>query len=344
MNDGKIRLPAEWEPQSGILLTWPHTESDWNDNLDEISDVYIEMCKAISQYEKFLVICYDQQYKESVESLFVANRINKNSYYLTTCKTNDTWCRDYGPITVHIDNKLRLNNFVFNGWGNKYDSKLDNAVSRFLYNEGLLGNSEMLDRDFIMEGGSIETDGQGVILTTSHCLLKRHPGKTKPEIEKLLKQYLGITTVLWLDHGSISGDDTDNHIDNLARFANKHTIIYSTCDDKQHPDFESLHKMELELKNLRRHDGNQYSLVPLQIPGPKYHDGKMLPASYVNFLIINGAVLVPTYGDPKDKITIEKLQQCFTNRNIIGINSNALIKQLGGIHCATMQLPPGVLE
>ena len=344
MNNSKIRLPAEWEPQSGILLAWPYSESDWNDNLDEITDVYIEMCKIISQYEKILVICFDQQHEETINSLLVKNGIEENSFQLIICKTNDTWCRDYGPITVHINSKLQLNNFVFNGWGNKYQSNLDNAVSRFLYDEGLFGSNEMLDRDFILEGGSIEPDGQGAILTTSHCLLKRHPEKSRADIEGLLKKTLGITTVLWLDHGSISGDDTDNHIDNLARFANEHTIIYSACDNKQHPDYASLHKMDQELKSLRQPDGKEYNLVPLQLPELKNQDGKILPASYVNFLIINQAVLVPIFDDPQDKISLDKLQQSFTDRNIIGINSNALIKQLGGIHCASMQFPSGVLE
>lgn len=343
MNDSNIRLPAEWESQSGILLTWPHNKSDWHDNLDEISEVYLEMCRAICQYEKILVICYDRQHKESIESLFISSRIDKKSYSLTTCKTNDTWCRDYGPITVHTDNKLLLNNFIFNGWGNKYQSNLDNAVSRYLYDENFFNNHEMHERDFVLEGGSIESDGNGTILTTSHCLLKRHPDKSRTDIERLLKETLGVTTVLWLGHGSISGDDTDNHIDNLARFANEHTIIYSACNNSQHPDFESLREMEQELSCLKQPNGNKYILVPLYLPETKHYEGIILPASYVNFLIINQAVLVPIFDDPQDEFVLEKLQQCFSNRNIIGIRSDALIKQLGGIHCASMQFPSGVL-
>ena len=342
-HEENIELPAEWEAQSGILLTWPHAESDWKADLDDIAQVYIEMCHAITRYEKLLVVCYDQQHKKRIESVFSNNKIPNDAYHLTVCKTNDTWCRDYGPITVRIDGSLQLQNFIFNSWGNKYQSDLDNAVSWHLYKENYFDENQMIDCGFILEGGSIESDGQGTILTTSHCLLKRHPDKTKTEVEELLKQYLGATLILWLDHGGITGDDTDSHIDNLARFVNKHTIIYSTCHDESHPDYDSLQKMEQELRGLRQANGDEYNLIPLPLPHVEDDNGKRLPASYVNFLIINGAVLVPIYDDPQDKETLEKLQQCFTGRNIIGIRSKALVKQFGGIHCASMQFPAGVL-
>ncbi len=339
----QIALPAEWEAQSGILLTWPHVHSDWKDNLEEIGEVYLEICKAISQYEKVLVVCYDEQHKQEIESIFNENDIAKGNYHLTICKTNDTWCRDYGPITVRNDGSLQLQNFIFDSWGNKYESQLDNAVSRYLHNKNYFGDNEMQDCDFILEGGSIESDGQGTILTTSHCLLKRHPDKTKKYIEEKLNLYLGAENVLWLDHGGITGDDTDSHIDNLARFVNKHTIIYSACDDPSHPDYDSLQIMEQELKALRQANGDEYNLFPLYLPKLKSDNGKILPASYVNFLVINDAVLVPIYDDPQDKETLEKLQQCYVSRNIIGINSKALVKQFGSIHCASMQFPAGVL-
>ena len=343
-HNDKIELPAEWEVQSGILLTWPHANSDWKDNLDEIGQVYLDMCKAISQYEKLLIICYDIQHKETIEELFNNNAIPKEAYHLSICKTNDTWCRDYGPITVRNDGTLQINNFVFNSWGNKYNSELDNSVSMHLYKEGFFNSNEIINCNFILEGGSIESDGHGTLLTTSHCLLKRHPDKSKTEIEALLKKYLGANTVHWLDHGALSGDDTDSHIDNLARFVNHDTIVYCTIHDEKHPDYDSLKQMESELTKLKKDNGDSYKLIPITNPDNIKHNGKVLPASYINFLIINQAVLVPAYNVPQDHDALEILQQCFPDRRIIGIRSNALIKQFGGLHCASMQLPAGVLN
>jgi agmatine deiminase len=343
-HEDKIELPAEWETQSGILLTWPHAYSDWKDKLDEIGQVYVEMSKAISQYEKLLIVCYDEQHKEKIEVLFDINGIAKETYHLTICKTNDTWCRDYGPLTIRDDGSMQLQNFSFNSWGNKYDSDLDNAVSSCLHQQGHFNDHEMLDCDFILEGGSIDSDGHGTILTTSHCLLKRHPDKSKQQIESLLKKYLGAKTVLWLDHGELSGDDTDSHIDNLARFIDKDTIVYCTCDDESHPDFESLQLMKTELKAFKNADGKAYKLIPIAMPSNIKHKEQYLPASYINFLIINNAVLVPIYDVQQDQTALEILQQCFTDRRIIGINSNALIKQFGSLHCASMQFPAGVIS
>lgn len=340
----KIELPAEWETQSGILLTWPHAESDWKNNLDEIGLVYLNMCKAISQYEKLLVVCYDKQHKVTIEKLFHDNAIAKGKYLLSICKTNDTWCRDYGPISVRNDGSLQLQNFIFNSWGNKYNSGQDNAVSRHLFKEGCFNDNGMEDCDFILEGGSVESDGNGTILTTSHCLLKRHPDKNKAELEALLKKYLGASIVHWLNHGGLSGDDTDSHIDNLARFVDKDTIVYCACDNETNPDHDSLKLMESELKALKRADGQAYKLIPILMPNKIEHDELTLPASYVNFLIINHAVLVPVYNVPQDKKALEILQQCFPERRIIGINSTAMIKQFGSLHCASMQLPAGVLH
>jgi agmatine deiminase len=343
-HEEQIELPAEWEAQSGILLTWPHTESDWKNNLDEIGKVYLDMCKAISQYQKLLIICYDKQHKEMIENLFKDHAIAKDAYQLSICKTNDTWFRDYGPITVRCDGSLQLQNFIFNSWGNKYHSDLDNAVSRHLYKENYFDENQMKDCDFVLEGGSVESDGHGTILTTSHCLLKRHPDKTKKDVEKLLNNYLGATKVLWLDHGGITGDDTDSHIDNLARFVDKHTIVYCACDDVHNPDHDSLKLMEAELKALSDNEDKPYNLIPLLMPKNIKYDGQSLPASYANFLIINQADLVPVYNVPEDKNALEVLQKCFPERRIIGINSTAMIKQFGSLHCASMQLPAGVLH
>ena len=343
-HDNKINLPAEWEQQSGILITWPHAYSDWKDKLFEIETTYLAICKAVMPYQKVLIICYDQTHHAHIEKTLTANAINNDACILAICKSNDTWCRDYGPISTCCDGSVQLNNFIFNGWGEKYDAELDNSVSRSLNNKGIFNSTPLIDREFLLEGGSIDTDGQGTLLTTSHCLLKRHSDKDKADIENYFNKYLGINTIHWLDHGALGGDDTDSHIDNLARFVNKETIVYCACDNKEHPDYDSLHKMETQLKLLRQKNGNKYKLIPIYIPVLIEDKGKALPASYINFLIVNQAILVPTFDVPEDNAAIEIFKQCYPNRSIIAIDSNALIKQFGGLHCATMNFPTGVLQ
>ncbi len=343
-HEEKIELPAEWETQSATLLTWPHAYSDWKNNLLEIEAVYIQICKAISSYQKLFIICYDEMHQAHIKEILINNSLEEHSFHLIVCKTNDTWCRDYGPLTTRCDGSLQVNNFYFNGWGDKYDSALDNLVSTQLYRMGLFEGTQFIDRKFVLEGGSIDTDGHGALLTTSHCLLKRHPHKDKPEIEMYLKKHLGAVTVHWLDHGAISGDDTDSHIDNLARFVSKDTIVYCACDNETHPDYESLHQMKKQLQVLKQANSNTYKLIPIYMPSLIQENGRILPASYMNFLIINQAVLVPVYAVPQDNAALETLKQCFPDREIIDVDATALIKQSGSLHCATMQIPAGLLN
>ena len=341
--DSPLYLPAEWESQCAVMLIWPHANSDWQALLGEIEPVYTSLCKTISETETCLVICHDEAHKKHVEQILGAHAVTLARCWFFVCETNDTWCRDYGLITTRADGRLLLNNFVFNGWGGKYDATLDNAASRQLQRQGLFHDQLFIDRDFELEGGSIESDGRGTILTTSQCLLKRHPDKTREQIEQAFKDMLGSQRVLWLDHGGLGGDDTDSHIDNLARFVDANTIAYTACHDESHPDYPSLYSMQMQLREFSREDGTPYRLIPVYLPSPIYDGDQLLPASYVNFLVLNDRVLVPVFGQDTDKAALTTFEQCFPGRRIIATDSNALIKQYGGIHCATMQFPEGVI-
>ena len=301
---------AEWEPQSCIQLTWPHAHTDWAPILPEITAVYEQMKAAIEQFEPVLVV--------------------------DDIPHNDTWARDHGFITVEENGHLILLDFCFNGWGEKFEATLDNQINRHLYDKGLVKGIYEDHLDFVLEGGSIESDGKGTVFTTTCCLMAPHRNQplTQQQIEERLKAYLGAERIVWLNHGSLIGDDTDGHIDTLVRICPNDTLLYTAGDD-DHPD---LKLMEQELQQLRTIDGHPYRLLKLPLPHPIYDDGERLPATYANYLVINGAVLVPTYNQPD--LDVEALQivgQAFPDRQIIGIDCRAVIKQHGSLHCCTMQ-------
>jgi agmatine/peptidylarginine deiminase len=307
---------AEWEPQSMVQLTWPHKDTDWAPILDEITAVYEEMAHEIRKREPLLIV--DQ------------------------IPHNDTWARDHGFITVeetsfgHKSKALILLDFCFNGWGEKFEAALDNQINRQLYDQGLVKGLYEDHLDFVLEGGSIESDGKGTIFTTECCLMAPHRNQplTKAEIEERLKEWLGAERIVWLQHGSLLGDDTDGHIDTLVRICPDNTLLY-TGGDEDHPD---LIKMERELQELRTLDGKPYRLLKLPLPRPIYDDGDRLPATYANYLVINGAVLVPTYNQPDlDAEALRIIGEAFPDREIGGIDCRAVIKQHGSLHCCTMQ-------
>ena len=313
----KWRLPAEWESQSMVQLTWPHAKTDWAPMLEEITKTYEEMAAAIRKFEDLLIVGEPN---------------------------NDTWARDHGFITL-IDDEghARLLDFCFNGWGQKFDSELDNAINRRIYDEGKVKGEYVDCLDFVLEGGSIESDGKGTIFTTSCCLLASHRNQpmTREEIEARLKQDLCAERVLWIDYGHLTGDDTDGHIDTLVRIAPNDTLLYIGCDDEADEQYEDLKKMEEQLKTFRTMEGEPYKLVKLPSPRAIYdEDGERLPATYANFLIINGAVLVPTYNQPDlDAEAMRLIGEVFPDREIVGIDCNSVIKQHGSLHCCTMQYP-----
>jgi len=344
--DTRVLIP-EFAPQSGVILTWPHRHSDWAERLASIEPVYLDIARAVVAHEHLLIICHDTGHRRQVQSALAAAGIPLGRIVFACIRTNDTWVRDYGPLTVLEDDRPVLLDYVFNAWGDKYSATLDDAVTGSLYASGLFGTLRYQRLPLVLEGGSIDVDGAGTLLTTSHCLLSptRNPGLGKPGLEAAFREHLGIERVLWLEHGELAGDDTDAHVDMLARFCSADTIAYIQCLDRDDIHHAPLAAMEQELRAFRTLAGVPYRLVPLPLP-QAIHDtnGKRLPASHANFLVINGAVLLPVYGDPADAIAQQRLQACFADRSIVPINCKPLIQQYGSLHCATMQLPAGVLQ
>lgn len=336
-------LPPEWAPQSGVMLTWPPAHSDWSVNLAAVEHCYGQITAAICRFEKALIVCQDPNHQVHVKALLAQYDIPMDRLVFALSTANDTWARDHGPITIIEADQPRLLDFTFNAWGNKFDSSKDNAINRNISEYFIAPMSQV---DLVLEGGSIEVDGHGSLLTTRQCLMspQRNPELSEAEIETALKRLFGVTQILWLEHGYLAGDDTDSHIDTLARFCDAHTIVYMHCNDANDEHYVALQAMEEELKQLRDSQGQPYKLVPMPWPGDiRDQYNQRLPASYVNFLIINGAVLVPIYGISSDQDAITTLQHCFPQREVIAINCLPLIQQFGSLHCITMQLPQGVL-
>lgn len=340
-------LPAEWAPQSGVMLTWPHSQGDWAANLDAVERVYLALAQAICPRELLLVVCYDLDHQQHVQQIFNTAGLSQSQIRFALQASNDSWARDHGPISVTENNQLRLLDFRFNGWGGKYPHDLDNRITAGLHAAGIFGATPLETLELVLEGGSIDSDGEGSLLSTRACL--GHPGRnpqlSMAGVEQQLKRLLGTDRILWLEHGELAGDDTDSHIDMLARFCDPRTIAYSACADPGDEHFEALSAMQQELAAMRRPDGQAYHLVALPIPQGIYNQqGKRLPASYANFLIINDAVLVPQYGDAADAVALARLTACFPTRKVMGIDCRAVIEQFGSLHCLTMQLPEGVLN
>jgi agmatine/peptidylarginine deiminase len=340
------RLPAEWEPQSGILLTWPHADTDWAVQLQTVDRTWAEIAAAISRYEAVLICCRDPAHQQHARALALAAGADPARLHLARAASNDTWARDHGPIGVLDDTgRPRLLDFRFTGWGGKFAADRDDAITGTLHAGGAFGDTPLASVDLVLEGGAIETDGAGTLLAVERTLVDPHrnPGMTRGDIESVLARELGIGHFLWLASGQISGDDTDGHIDTLARFADPLTLCHATCEDPQDADHAALRAMESELRALRNAGGEPYRLVPLPTPRPVLDaDGRRLPAGYANFLIIDGAVLVPIYDDPADGLALEIIGGLFPGRDVIGIDCRALIRQGGSLHCVTMQLPAGV--
>ena len=275
--------------------------------------------------------------------------IPADSIILFECQTNDTWTRDYGVISAYDGNGMPLAiDFRFDGWGLKFASNQDNLVTLRMLEKGLLTRNYVSRLDYTFEVGSMEMDGAGTMLSTSHCLqsLNRNGYRSARQLEEYFRQSLGIDRLLLLEHGHLEGDDTDSHIDTLARFAPGDTILYVKCYNQADPHYEELRLMEEELASLRTMDGNPYNMIGLPLPDAIYdEDGDRLPATYANFLVTPSRVLMPTYAQPdNDLLAKQMLQIAFPDREIVGIDCNALIRQHGSLHCATMQLPKGILR
>lgn len=329
MKTASRRLIAEFEPQTFIQLIFPHAQSDWAPYLDEASATFAAIARTIAAYQPCLVVCDD------VNRVRALLREHPN-LHLTPCRTDDTWARDCSAITVEADGEPLLLDWRFNGWGGKFDASRDDAMTRTL---APLYGAAMQRIPFELEGGAIETDGQGSLLGTSECLCNpnRNDAIPRPAVEAMLREKLGITRFLWLDHGYLAGDDTDSHIDTLARFVDPRTICYVQCTNPDDEHFTALQAMERQLRTLRTALGTPYRLIPLPLPEPVFFEGQRLPATYANFLIINGAVLVPTYNDRHDAEALACFRTLFPDRDVIGIDCSVLIRQHGSLHCVTMQ-------
>lgn len=336
-------LPAEWEPQSGIQLTWPHADTDWAYMLDEVEACFVQLAKEIAKRQLLIIAT---PHPEEVQSL-LAGQVNMDQVRFYRCESNDTWARDHGAITLLSNQGPVLLDFKFNGWGLKFASDKDNLITRQLLEAGALKGRYENHLNFVLEGGSIESDGNGTLLTTSECLLSlnRNGEMDQAAIENYLKDTFHLKQVLWLDHGYLAGDDTDSHIDTLARLCPNDTIVYVQCTDVQDEHYTALHQMEEQLKSFRTLEGKPYRLLALPMADCIMADGERLPATYANFLIMNQAVLYPTYHQPEhDAKAKEVLQQAFPGYEIVGVDCRALIKQHGSLHCVTMQYPAGVIS
>lgn len=342
----KNNLPAEWDEPCSVMLAWPHEDTDWNYMLPEAQECYDSLVRTIARHAPLLLVAPDTA---PLKQRFADLPADSIIYF--DAPTNDTWTRDYGPITVlDADNNPVVCDFGFNAWGGKFAHKLDNAVTAAMHGKGLLRAPRVDLNSFILEGGSIESDGRGTILTTESCLLTptRNPGLSKAEIEAKLAEILGARKVLWLGSGEILGDDTDGHIDTIARLAPGNIIFY--CDpawtDPSDPQAATLDGVARELGAMTDADGRPFNLIPLPMPAPVHdrEDGHRLPATYANFLIINDAVIMPTYGQPRmDQYAEMALRVAFPDRIIEKVDCRALIRQHGSLHCATMQIPKSVL-
>ena len=336
---------AEWDCQDGILLSWPNAGTDWAYMLDEVTACYVEIVHAILEDDERLVIVTNDA--DDVRNALGPD-VDWARIRLAEMPINDTWVRDYGPIGVYRDGQLVLADFTFNAWGMKFAADCDNQVNSHLNDQGIFDLPLLNYRDLVLEGGSIETDGNGTVMTTTCCLTapNRNDTLSREQLEHILLERLGCVKMLWLDHGQLTGDDTDGHIDTLARFAPGGVIIFTGCDDPEDEHFEPLIKMEEQLKQFTDADGNHYHLVKLPLPAPIYeHEYFRLPATYANFLVANHQVLVPVYGQPENDLkACQLIGEAFPGRKIVGIDCRPLIQQHGSLHCATMQLPKGSLS
>ncbi len=343
----KLRLPAEWELHAFSQITWPSVDSDWYSILPEVEECYIRIVKAITDYEPLLIVTDDVEHVESILSEEFGDAWSKN-IFVYECPVNDTWARDHGFITTLTDEgEPVLSDFQFNGWGMKFAACYDNMINSCIH-EDLL--PDLLYRDLrrvVLEGGSIESDGHGTVMTTEECLFapNRNCFVSREEADDCLHDTLGAHRVLWIESGYLAGDDTDSHVDTLARFAPGDSIVYVRCDDPEDEHYDSLKEMEEQIANFVTHQGEPYRLVALPMTPPIYDedgDGMRLPATYANFYFVNGAILMPVYGVETDEIALNVMSEAFPDYDIVPVDCRVLIRQHGSLHCSIMQFPAAV--
>jgi agmatine/peptidylarginine deiminase len=325
-------LIAEFERQSFTQIIFPHKKSDWVEYLEEAERNFVEIINAVTKYQNCLVVCDD--------IAKVKAKLQKSKRLLFVEYTSDdTWARDCSALCVKDAHKSKLLDFTFNGWGDKFEATKDNAMNQNIHK---CYKNEMHSIAFILEGGAVESNGEGLLLTTSECMLNKNRNKnlSKEQITEQLKESFGATNILYLNHGYLAGDDTDSHIDTLVRFIDTSTLMYVSCRDREDEHYRELKLMEEELKVFAK----EYNLTLIALPfsSKVEFEGERLPATYANFLFVNGAVLVPTYGVKEDKEALEIFEKTFSDREIVAIDCQTLIKQHGSLHCVTMNFASGI--
>lgn len=348
ITDTSYFLPPEWFPQDGIQLTWPNADTDWAPYISDITETFLQLSEAITNHERLIVATADAETTRAA----LAGRLSPKQLAKVTvyqCELNDTWARDHAPLTMIPRNggEAKILDFKFNGWGEKFDWEKDNAITRHLHRQNAYNGTLESHSGFVLEGGSVESDGKGTVFTTTHCLMAAHRNEPlrKVEIEEKLKRSFNASRIVWLSHGTLIGDDTDGHIDTIVRVCPDDTLVYVGCDDKDDEQYHDFLQLEQELQSLRTAEGKPYRLLRLPMPDALYEDGYRLPATYANFVIINGAVIVPTYRQPaNDRLAAETIQKAFPEREIISIDASTVVKQHGSLHCLTMQYPIGTLK
>jgi agmatine/peptidylarginine deiminase len=338
-----LRLPAEWEPQSAVLIAWPHAGTDWAERLAGVETTYVALAAAVTRFQPLVVVAADADVRAHAETLLRTATVDLARIRFVELPYDDTWLRDSGPVTLKGgDGGFQLTDFRFTGWGGKFGAERDDALIAGLVRAGVFGQAAHRRIDWALEGGGIESDGDGTVLTTWKCLHQRHPEQSREAMDAILRDSLHAARILWLDHGYLEGDDTDAHIDTLARFAPGGRIVFQACDDAGDPHHAELQRMAAELAALRTADGRPYRLHPLPWAKPILDEGRRLAASYANYLVINGAVLVPAYGDAADDEAARIIGAAHPGREVVQVPCRPLIWQNGSLHCITMQLPAGL--
>ena len=344
MTATRLRLPAEWEPQAGVLLAWPHEGTDWAERLEAVESTYVALVAAITRFESAVVCVADAAVRTRANALLDAAGVDGSRCRFVEIEYDDTWLRDSGPITLLSNGNYLLDDFRFTGWGGKFNASRDDRLVGGLFARNLfVPAAEHRRVDWALEGGAIESDGAGTLLTTWRCLHSRHPEQSREQMDRVFAERLAADRVLWLEHGYLQGDDTDAHIDTLARFAPGDVIVHQACDDRSDLHYDELARMRDELAALPTTAGTPYRLLPLPWPKPIMDDGRRLAASYANYLVVDSAVLVPAYGDPADAIAAAVIGAAHPGRTTVPVPCRPLIWQNGSLHCVTMQLPRGLL-
>ncbi len=338
-----FRLPAEWEPQAGVLLAWPHAGTDWAERLTDVEATCAQLAAAISRRERVVICVADSQIRARAESLIAEAAADAARCHFIEIEYDDTWLRDSGPITLRGAHAFRLMDFRFTGWGGKFGAERDDRLVEGLAARDVFRHAEHRRVDWALEGGAIESDGAGTLLTTWRCLHQRHPESSREQMSCMLIDKLNAERVLWLERGYLQGDDTDAHIDTLARFAPDDAIVFQACDDPNDAHFDELAAMRDELAALSTRNGQPYTLHALPWARPVMDDGRRLAASYANYLIVNDAVLMPAYDDAADSIAAAVVGRAHPGRAVVQVPCRSLIWQNGSLHCMTMQLPEGSL-